>query len=163
MRIRDHRLSIYKARIWHCDPSAQPGFVNTEDYPTLRWLDHYRCFYMRKIGFNNWEHISPFVAWAQIAPTNRSQDVMLLFGSYPEDVAPWGFDIIRTNGKECGLGNGSENVSHENIYHSTWGNVSAVALRNNFGTANYVETNLHGLFWIRLHGQTNLLAEIRIR
>jgi hypothetical protein len=165
VRIKDHRLSIYEARMWHCNPSAGPTNVMfVEDYPKLRWLDFKRCYYMRKIGFQHWQHLSPLVSWMQINPTNVSQDVVLLFGSYPEDVDHHrGFDIVRTNGVDCGLANGSAYVAYANIYHSSWGNVSAAAVITNFGTANYVETNLHGLFWLRLHGQTNVLAEIRIR
>jgi hypothetical protein len=167
IRIRDHRLSIYEARIWHCDPTATPGWVNTQQgYPILRWLDYWRCYYMRQIGIKHWQHLSPTVGWVPDNQTNRSQDVLLLFGSYPEDVGPLkynGFDVVRTNGVDCGLGNGSVNVVYEGIYHSSWGTLRAVAVNTNFGTANYVETNMHGLFWLRLHGRTNVLAEIRIR
>jgi hypothetical protein len=99
----------------------------------------------------------------QVDPTNVSQDVVLLFGSYPKDIGQWGFDIVGTNGVDCGLGRGSTYVAYANIYHSSWGNVSAAAVYTNFGSSNFVETNLHGLFWLRLHGQTNVLAEIRLR
>jgi hypothetical protein len=48
VRIKDHRLSIYEARMWHCNPSAGPTNVMfVEDYPKLRWLDFKRCYYMR--------------------------------------------------------------------------------------------------------------------
>jgi hypothetical protein len=96
-------------------------------------------------------------AIASPALSNRQDDVVLLFGSYPEYVGKhWGFDIIRTNGEDCGLGGGSGNISYA---------VSSrrEQLMTNFGTANFVETNLHGLFWLRLHGETNVLAEVRIR
>jgi len=120
----------------------------------LRWLDHWRC---KLLGQTNTS--APVMGWLSNDPrAGRPEDALLLFGYYTDRIGN-GFDLIRSNGDFC-----------------TWGPLCyANTPRRGMACTNFavlclVETNLHGGFWLRLHsetfwlhGQTKVLAEIRIR
>lgn len=131
VRVRDPQLEIYDARIWRWQ--TNDGIVKMTDN--------------REYG--------PVLGW-MTGPQWRAEDVLVLFGNYPEKLKNKGFDLVTTNSTDCGLPYGSEYVSfgHQPNRGMIW---------TNFGTGNWINTNLHGLFYLRFHGETNVLAEVVIR
>jgi hypothetical protein len=156
VRIRDHRLSVYQARMWYCDPGAPPRLESATDYPLLRWLDKWRCRLLRQTSS------APVMGWLSNDPrATVPQDALLLFGYYTDRIGN-GFDLIRTNGDRCSWGPLCYGNTHRRGMVCT-----------NFVALFLVQTNFHGVFRIRLtsessrlrrgDGETNVLAEIRIR
>jgi len=143
----DPKLRIYEARLWHCDPRSPARRVVVVDYPALRWLDGQWRYRLRQAGIKvPPEHGCPILIWNPPTPTNL-QNALLLFGYYPESVG-MGFDLITTNGERINLG----------AYGAGYGGSPT-----NFGAFLFIETNLHGLFWLRFYGRPSVVAEVRIR
>jgi hypothetical protein len=152
VRVVDPRIKINIARVSHwVTNDAQHieqdrrwlRIVNSKLYPALH-----------KIGLSKSDrppYISPALEWGS-GPTAYAQDQLVLFGTCEGVNVSWlGFCLTDTNGVMVSAGG-----------NSACGLSRRGFLTNTFGTLSGIPTNLHGLFLLKFHGGTNVLAEVRL-
>ena len=146
-RVVDQRFRIRTMRLRPWTTNSADVF----DYPAWRSTQSWVRSGLHEIGIRKNVFQPPLLSLSGGA-ARRPQDTLLIWGIYattPKD----GFDVVNPKG---------EIVSGYSVVEP------AVSARNeilwtNFGTAIQVQTNLHGVFWLRLRGETNVLAELRFR
>ena len=106
---------------------------------------------------NVYPHANPNASW--ITTPEFRADSLVLFGKLAfQRYRLNGFDLVETNGNMSPYRGwiGNPGVSFGIAPHR-------VLLTNEFASVNPVPLNTHGVFWLRLRGETNVLAEVQLR
>ena len=146
-RVLDKRLTIRTARLQPWNTNGTDVF----DYPAWRNAQAWLRGGLQEIGIRKAAFQSPLISLGG-GVARQSQDTLLIWGLYakpPKD----GFDVVNTNGAI---------VSGYSIVEPAISSRREI-LWTNFGTGIQIQTNLHGVFWLRLRGETNVIAELTFR
>ena len=158
IKIRDPRLELYGAKMVPWTTNDALRVFSRER--SFQWLETYACIGLQKCGIRAIPRSSPSVNW--MGGPEYQTDTLVLFGRLPKAISPFGFDLIETNGTP---GIFLHYDSSAGVPGLSYGLLKSprVFIPNEFATMNAIPTNTHGHFWLRLHGETNVLADVRIR